>query len=186
MSVQPRLLDHAFYRGWMKGEIPVETLAAYHRSYREFISRVPGYWQSVVDAFLPDFPGEHPVVREERHHVLLWDEWGRRLPPPGDFPLLSSLCGSLDAMTPSELLGALQAFEVQQPEVARTKKEGLMTHYRFEEGDLAYFDEHQKEEGHIAFGAGLASRFADQGEFAAGIGRGALLCFNSLDSFAAP
>jgi pyrroloquinoline quinone (PQQ) biosynthesis protein C len=183
VSVQPRMLDHAFYRAWMNGEVPVGTLAAYHRSYHEFISRIPGYWQRVVDAFQPDGTGEHPVVREERLHILLWEKWGRRLTPPESFPRLNSLLDSLDAMTPSGLLGALQAFEVQQPEVARTKKEGLIRHYGFRSEDLTYFDEHQKEEGHIAFGAGLASRFADQAEFTAGIGRGALLCFNSLDSF---
>ena len=185
MSVQPRLLDHAFYRGWMKGEIPVEMLAAYHRSYHEFISRVPGYWQRVVDAFQPDFPGEHPVVREERHHILLWEEWGRRLTPPPEFPRLSTLLDSLDAMTPSALLGALQAFEVQQPEVARTKKEGLMAHYGFGAPELTYFDEHQKEEEHIACGRSLAARFADRKEFDEGFARGAELVYASLDNFVA-
>jgi pyrroloquinoline quinone (PQQ) biosynthesis protein C len=180
------MLDHAFYRAWMNGEIPVEMLAAYHRSYLDFISRIPGYWQRVVDAFQPDEPGEHPVVQEERRHILLWEQWGRRLTPPDEFPRLDSLLDSLDEMTPSALLGALHAFEVQQPEVARTKKEGLIRHYGFRSEDLTYFDEHQKEEGHIAFGAGLASRFADQVEFTAGIERGALLCFNSLDSFIGP
>jgi hypothetical protein len=167
----------------MKGEIPVEVLAAYHRSYREFIGRVPGYWQRVVDAFQPGLPEEHPVVREERHHVLLWEEWGRRLTPPPVIPRLSPLLDSLDAMTPSELLGALQAFEVQQPEVARTKKEGLMTHYGFTSGDLAYFDEHQKEETHIAYGHSLAARYADRKEFDAGFARGAELVYASLDNF---
>src|SRR5271169_2228035 len=103
----------------MNGEVTPATLSAYHRSYNEFIGRVPGYWQRVVDAFQPEFPGEHPVVSEERNHVLLWERWGRTLPPSGDFPRLNPLLDSLEAMTPSQLLGALQAFEVQQPEVAR-------------------------------------------------------------------
>jgi hypothetical protein len=170
----------------MKGEIPVERLAAYHSSYHEFISRVPLYWQRVVEAFEPGFPGEHHVVREERHHILLWEEWGRRLKPPTVVPRLKSLLDSLDAMTPSELLGALQAFEVQQPEVARTKKEGLMAHYGFRSEDLAYFDEHQKEEGHIAYGRSLAARYADSKEFDEGFARGAELVYRSLDSFVAP
>jgi hypothetical protein len=167
----------------MNGEIPVTTLAAYHRSYLEFIRRVPGYWQRVVDAFQPGLRGEHPVVADERRHILLWEEWGRRLTPPDDFPRLNSLIDSLDRMTPSELLGALQAFEVQQPEVARTKKEGLVRHYGFPENELTYFDEHQREEAHIAYGRWLRDRHADRKEFDDGFALGAELVYRSLDHF---
>ena len=183
MLIQPRLLDHDFYRAWMAGEIPAGTLAAYHRSYHDFIRRVPGYWQRVVDAFQPLDAKEHPVVQEERRHILLWEQWGRRLTPPDEYPRLNELTDSLDAMTPSRLLGALQAFETQQPEVARTKKEGLMRHYGFPEGELAYFDEHQKEESHIAYGRWLARTYADRREFKEGVAQGARLVFRSLDGF---
>jgi hypothetical protein len=61
-----------------------------------------------------------------------------------------------------------------------------LTHYGFEEGDLGYFDEHQKEEGHIAYGRSLAERYADGKEFEAGFARGAELVYASLDGFVAP
>jgi pyrroloquinoline quinone (PQQ) biosynthesis protein C len=183
VSVQPRLLDHPFYTGWMAGEIPVSSLAAYHSSYDEFIRKVPGYWQRVVDAFQPGVPGVSSVVEEERYHVRLWELWGRRLTHPESFPRLNTLIDSLDAMTPSALLGALQAFEMQQPEVARTKKQGLISHYGFTDGELRYFDEHQKEEVHIAYGRFLAERYACKEEFEAGFRDGAELVYRSLDSF---
>lgn len=183
MDVQPRLLDHVFYKAWMAGEVSLPSLAAYHKSYGEFISRIPGYWQRVVEAFQPEFPGEHPVVQDERRHILLWEQWGRRLTPASEFPLLEPLTRELDAMTPSRLLGALQAFEVQQPEVARTKKDGLKRHYGFKDEDLAYFDEHEKEEAHIAFGQHLAQRYADPKEYEGGFARGAALVYSSLDNF---
>lgn len=183
MDVQPRLLDHAFYKAWMAGEVSLPSLASYHRSYGEFIGRIPGYWQRVVEAFQPEFPGEHPVVRDERRHILLWEQWGSGLAPASGFPHLTPLTDELDAMTPSRLLGALQAFEVQQPEVARTKKDGLKRHYGFADGDLAYFDEHEKEEAHIAFGQRLASHCADPKEYEEGFARGAALVYSSLDNF---
>ena len=167
----------------MAGEIPVSSLAAYHRSYDGFIQNVPGYWQRVVDAFEPGLRGESPVVCEERHHARLWELWGRRLTPPESFPRLDALLDSLDAMSPSALLGALQAFEIQQPEVARTKKQGLIDHYGFSPRELTYFDEHQKEEGHIAYGHLLAERHAQREEYEKGFREGAELVYRSLDLF---
>ena len=185
VSPEPRLLDHAFYRAWMKGEVSPQTLGAYHRSYDELVRRIPLYWQRVVESFQPDFPGEHPVVSDERRHVRLWEEWGRSLPFANGFPRLTPLFDSLDAMTPSELLGALQAFEVQQPEVARTKKEGLLRHYGVPQDRLSYFDEHQEEEAHIAFGKHLSEHFADRAGFEKGFAQGAWLLYRSLDPFVA-
>ncbi len=186
MTAQPRLLDHPFYRAWMNGVVPVGTLAAYHRSYDEFIRRIPLYWQRVVDAFQPEFPGAHPVVEEERHHVLLWERWGCHLPQEAGYPRLTPLFDALDSMNPSELLGALQSLEIQQPEVAQTKKEGLLRHYAIPEESLAYFDEHMNEERHIAYGRMLADRFADSGGFTRGFSRGAELLYRSLDPFVTP
>ena len=183
MRIQPRLLDHPFYQAWEKGLISVETPSAYHRSYLRLIIRIPGLWRRVLKSFKPDGRGEHAIVRDERRHVILWKAWGRTLAPPPRVPSLSNLLRSLDAMNPSELLGALQAFEIQQPEVATTKKEGLMRHYGFRASDLQYFHEHQHEAAHIEFGSLLARECAVTKEFKNGMARGAVLLYGSLDIF---
>jgi pyrroloquinoline-quinone synthase len=183
MNVQPRLLDHPFYQAWTKGEVTREQLAVYHRSYAEFIRRMPDYWQRVVDAYGKDTTLGHDVVQDEREHIALWERWGKDLTPPETYPDMQEVIRALDAMTPSQLLGALQAFEMQQPEVARTKKEGLIKFYGCREGDLTYFDEHQMEEGHISYGRWLAENFADQAEYRDGFKRGAELVYRSLDNF---
>ena len=167
----------------MAGEIPESSLAAYHRSYGEFIRKVPGYWERIVEAFQPGLAHGSPVVREEEYHARLWDAWGSRLPSPESFPRLNALTDAMDTMTPSSLLGALQAFEIQQPEVARTKKQGLISHYGVPEDELTYFDEHQKEEGHIAYGRSLAERYACKEEYERGFREGAELVYRSLDLF---
>jgi pyrroloquinoline-quinone synthase len=183
MNIQPRLLDHPFYQAWTEGKVTREQLAIYHKSYAEFIRRIPDYWQKVVDAFGQDTPLGHDVVRDEREHITLWERWGKDLTPPGAHPDMQETLDAFEEMTPSQLLGALQAFEMQQPEVARTKKEGLIQFYGYREKDLIYFDEHQMEEGHIAYGKWLAESFADQAEYRDGFTRGAELVYHSLDNF---
>jgi pyrroloquinoline-quinone synthase len=183
MKVTPRLLDHPFYRAWERGVVTREELAVYHRSYADLIQNIPTYWQRVVNSLRPEHPTGVTIVQEERDHILLWEAWGREFPFPDAFPRLTEPLEILDAMTPSELLGALHAFEIQQPEVAEVKKETLVRNYGFREQVLTYFDQHMREEPHIAFGSWLAYRFADEEEFEDGFARGSALFFKSLDAF---
>ena len=96
---------------------------------------------------------------------------------------MNDVVAELDAMSSSELLGAIHAFEMQQPDVAVTKKEGLLCHYGYESAELKYFDEHMDEEAHIAFGRQLAKQSANQDEFKRGFDRGAEIFYNALDKY---
>ena len=183
MHIWPRLLDHPFYTAWTRGDIPLSVLAGYHQAYGEFVRHLPSLWKTVVTAFRPGDPLGTSVIAEETDHVRLWQLWGKALTPPENTPSLTPLVVELQRMSPSTLLGSLQAFEVQQPEVARTKREGLVTHYGFDPATLAYFDEHEKEEEHIRYGRQLARVNADPGEFDEGMRRGAALFYRSLDVF---
>jgi pyrroloquinoline-quinone synthase len=182
MEIRPRLLEHPFYQAWTKGELSVEQLVRYHQGYARFIERFPSYWRTVVDAFSPDAAGD-AVVRDELDHIELWKLWGSALPSAVDAPGLEKTIAAFDAMPPSRLLGAIHAFELQQPEVAATKKDGLLRHYGFRPDALTYFDEHLHEEKHIAYGLGLAERFADPAEFSEGVRSGAEFVYASLDDF---
>lgn len=186
MRETPRMLDHPLYRAWEKGEVSREDLAVYHRSYADFIQSIPLYWQRVLATFRPDDPNGARIVQEERDHILLWEAWGKDFPPPEDFPRLRDILTAFERLTPSELLGALQAFETQMPEVARIKKRTLMRQYGFPEDGLVYFDLHMREEPHIAFGSWLAYRFANTQEFEAGFENGAELIYSSLHPFYPP
>jgi len=182
MEVRPRLLEHPFYQAWTMGALSVEQLARYHRGYSRFIERLPSYWRTVIDAFGPDAAGER-IVREEQEHIDLWKLWGASLPPAADSPGMEATISAFDAMSPSALLGAIHVFEVQQPEVANTKREGLLRHYGCSPETLTYFDEHLHEERHIAYGLGLAERSADPELFTAGVRSGAEIVYASLNVF---
>jgi pyrroloquinoline-quinone synthase len=183
MSIKPSLLDHPFYREWEKGEVSQEALAVYHRSYADFIQRIPSYWQTVVNCFEPDSILGNSIVQEERDHIILWELWGKNFSIPDDFPRMWEVIDKFGAMPLSQLLGALQSFEIQQPEVARSKKDGLLRHYGFSEKDLRYFDAHMMEEKHIEYGRSLSSLYANQDEYNRGFTQGAELVYRSLDRF---
>lgn len=100
-----------------------------------------------------------------------------------EFPKIEELFKHLDAMNSSELLGALHCFEIQQPEVARTKKEGLIKYYGFNEKDLIYFNEHIDEDEHIKFGKMLSEQYANKDDFIKGFNQGADILYKTLDLF---
>ena len=180
--LQPRLLDHPFYQAWTRGEVSPETLAAYHKAYTAFIKRIPSWWSTAMAGAGDASPLGRTIIQEEESHIPLWEKWGEQLPPSDSATDLQSTIDAFDALSPAALLGALQAFEIQQPDVARTKKDGLLQHYGFSPDVLTYFDEHLKEEKHIRFGARLATQ-VDAQEYKAGFARGAELVYTSLDRF---
>lgn len=182
MELKYKLLDHPFYQAWTMGEVTPEQLSAYHKSYNEFITEMPKYWSKIAEAFGQKEDAQY-IIDEEAAHIDLWAKWQNKLPEVNSFPRMETVMNAFENMTPSELLGAVHAFEIQQPEVAKTKKEGLIKWYGFNENETTYFDEHMEEEDHIAFGSKLATNFANKEEFVRGFDKGAELVYNGLDLF---
>jgi len=183
MELSKRLLDHPFYQSWNQGTITMDQLSKYHASYAEFIARVPEFWKKAIDGLGDNSAYGKTVIEEETEHIALWDEWKSRLPENNGFPRMTQIMETLDSMTPSELLGAIHSFEIQQPEVAKTKKEGLICHYGYSEEEMNYFNDHEEEAGHIRFGSMLADKAANKKEFEEGFRRGSELFYNGLDLF---
>lgn len=172
-----------FYQAWNEGVVTQEQLAKYHRSYAEFIELMPRYWHKINMAFNQDTQEAFEVVEDELSHIPLWADWGTDLPYTKTYPRMAEVIDGLNKMTPSELLGAIQAFETQQPEVAETKRAGLVNHYGVSKDNTKYFDEHTKEEEHIAYGNMLKEKYANKEEYEAGFAKGAELFYNGLNLF---
>lgn len=183
MELKYKLLDHPFYKNWTEGKISMDQLARYGASYQEFIKKVPDYWMKVINAFNVTDKNYSKIVNDELRHIGLWEEWISLIERPSVFPRMTSVIEEFNSYSPSALLGALYAFETQQPEVARTKKKGLMEHYGFDKKSLRYFDEHMAEDEHIAFNKALSRVFADQSEFEFGVNEGSKKLYNSLDLY---
>jgi len=136
------LLESRFYQAWSCGELPVEALKTYVREYGAFISLIPQGWQAHGDA---------ETAREERGHVELWQAFAAALDTrigeaeTAAVRRLVKTAGRLfDDKAPA--LGALYAFEAQQPATSRSKLVGLRAHYRLPREAETYFEVHAGDE----------------------------------------
>ena len=183
MILKHKLLEHPFYQAWEKGEITKQQLSNYAKSYNEFITHIPVFWETVINAFDSESPLGKKVIEEEISHISLWNKWAEKLSVSDSYPSLNNEIDAFKKMNASELLGAIHSFEIQQPEVAKTKKAGLLNHYGFSEKETLYFDEHMNEQEHIKYGEFLYKNFANKEDFERGFNEGAKLIYHSLDKY---
>jgi pyrroloquinoline-quinone synthase len=133
------LLDSAFYRAWSAGSLPVEGLRVYAREYGAFIQRVADGWAA---------HGDHKTAQVEREHVELWRAFAKALETDigeAETPAVKALVETTDKLFSDRAasLGALYAFEAQQPHTATSKLAGLRAHYELPQSAAVYFDVHK-------------------------------------------
>ena len=180
-----QLLDHPFYQAWTMGKVSPQMLANYGATYQQLIDAIPGLRSKVLIDF--DATQEwQRVVDEETEHIALWQRWRSTLMEANQTHDLQSTLDIFDRMDSSTLLWALYAFEVQQPDVAISKKDWLIKRYSQIGSALDYFDEHMKEEKHINFWLNLATSKADKSRFDLGIEQWATIRYHILDNFLEP
>ncbi|MGH7533376.1 MAG: iron-containing redox enzyme family protein, partial [Gemmatimonadales bacterium] len=132
------LLNHPFYKSWSAGTLPVEALACYAREYGAFIGLLPLGWETQEDAETAD---------EEREHAELWGDFAGALHTIVGRPTIAeteALCDSARSLfaEPATAMGALYAFEAQQPPTATSKLDGLRQHYTLGRKAEVYFQKH--------------------------------------------
>lgn len=141
------LLKHPFYQAWTAGTLPVEDLQTYAREYGAFIALLPRAWETLGDA---------ETAQEEREHADLWNDFAAALgtgvtnsPQTAEVSRLAETASRL-FNEPVAAAGALYAFEVQQPETAKSKLHGLKTHYKLPAAVEPYFELHSSNEHEAA------------------------------------
>ena len=153
---QHRLLDHPFYRAWAAGTLTREDLAFYSTQYWRQVEAFPGYLAAVAER-LPERAREivEANLRDERDddHPGLWIDFAEALGVAGEAvrstaveaettECVASFTEGASSMSPAFALGMLYAYESQTPEVAKTKIEGLRSHYGIDGAPLTYFELH--------------------------------------------
>jgi pyrroloquinoline-quinone synthase len=142
------VLRHPFYQRWSAGELTAEELARYSGQYRHAVEAIATMSESAADSE----PAHEELRRhaaEELGHVRLWDGFVEAAagstsdaPTPETAECVRSWTANGDAV---EVLARLYAIESGQPEISRTKREGLLDRYGFEDGaGTAYFRIHEK------------------------------------------
>jgi pyrroloquinoline-quinone synthase len=143
------VLRHPFYRRWECGQLTQEDLAYYAGEYRHAVIALAGL---AKHSSAPDH------AAEEAAHVTLWDAFAHSLDADLDRPARVETQACVDAWTPTDELegvAALYAVESSQPEISRTKLDGLVEHYGFERGSAgtAYFEVHSERDHEHADGS---------------------------------
>ncbi len=132
------LLEHPFYQAWSAGVLPVPALRDYAREYGAFICELPAGWRVQND---------EETAHEEEEHIELWAQFADALGVQigmAERPAVRQLVMTARELfaEPATALGALYAFEAQQPATAQSKLEGLIRHYSLPDGVRPYFEVH--------------------------------------------
>ncbi len=147
------VLEHPFYKRWSAGELSTSELAVYAGEYRHAVVALAQASARAADcACAPHAAGLRDHAEEEQAHVGLWDEFARAAgaaDPAAGGPALEQTADCVKAWTAGEdlleHLAVLYAIEAAQPEISRTKIEGLTAHYGYStEGPaVEYFRLHE-------------------------------------------
>jgi pyrroloquinoline-quinone synthase len=116
-------------------------MAVYAGEYGSFIQLISEGWRAA---------GEQAIAKEEEEHYVLWKKFADSLETKTSgatikevHTLVNSAKNSFGSYAGA--LGALYAFEAQQPGTASSKLEGLKKHYSQWAADETYFDIHQSD-----------------------------------------
>jgi pyrroloquinoline-quinone synthase len=147
------VLDHPFYQRWSAGELTAEELARYSAEYRHAVVALARASRRATAKAGPAHAAElERHAREEAAHVELWEEFARATgarPAVDGERVLPETEACVEAWTAGEdlleHLAVLYAIEASQPEISKTKMQGLISHYGYsEEGPaVAYFKLHE-------------------------------------------
>jgi len=141
------VLQHPFYQRWSDGELTPEELARYSGQYRHAVEAIATMSADVAES-LPERVELRRHAAEELGHVRLWDGFVGAVDGDVDAEPTAETADCVTNWTADgdslETLARLYAVEVAQPAISRTKREGLLERYGFEDGSgTAYFKVHE-------------------------------------------
>lgn len=141
------VLQHPFYTRWSAGELTTEELARYSGQYRHAVEAIADLSDQVA-AELPAHGDLAGHAEEERQHVALWDGFVAAVDGDCTAQPTAETTGCVEVWTERDgalaALGRLYAIESGQPQISKTKLEGLAEHYGIEdEAGTRYFTVHR-------------------------------------------
>ena len=159
------VLEHPFYQRWSAGELSAGELGRYAAEYRHaVIALAEASERAAAKAGPVHAGGLRRHAEEEAAHVALWEQFaqesGAGAPAYDGEGALAQTQACVQAWTAGEdlleHLAVLYVIEAGQPEISRTKIEGLVDHYGYtEEGPATeYFRVHELRDVEHARAAG--------------------------------
>ncbi len=141
------VLDHPFYQRWNAGELTTEELSRYSGQYRHAVVAIADLSEQIADE-LTDHPALRSHADEERDHIRLWDGFVDAVEGDASAEANAETGECVEAWTSRDgalaALGRLYAIESGQPEISKTKLEGLAEHYGVDSKEgVRYFTVHR-------------------------------------------
>ena len=163
------VLEHPFYQRWSAGELIEDQLATYSGQYRHAVEAIAGL-SAYIAAELPQHPHLADHAGEEVEHIGLWDGFVEAVggdssaAPNADTAECKAGWTKHDGAVSA--LARLYAIESGQPEISRTKLDGLAAHYGVAEGSgTRYFSVHEgRDVEHAAEGRALLQGLLANGD----------------------
>jgi len=162
------LLKHPYYQAWSRGELTREDLREYAAEYWHHVSSFPAYL-SALHSHLPDGKlrrlvlenlADEEGLEDGVPHSDMWMDFARgmganepdvraRVIGPEMSALLEHYRAAM-GKSPAAALAALYAYESRVPGIAKTKADGLASHYGADDTTRHYFTVHVKADVHHA------------------------------------
>lgn len=150
--LQPRhLLQHPYYQRWEMGNLSREELAHYSLAYEPFVASFPRYVSAVHSKaervqdrkLLLENLLEEEGVGQPDDHPGLWRRFQQAMGAAEQYGpascQLDELFGRLCEKSFASGVGALLAYEYQNPEVCQTKVKSLIEKYGLSSPDALLF-----------------------------------------------
>lgn len=141
------VLQHPFYIRWSAGELTSEELARYSGQYRHAVAAIAELSEEAAER-LPEHPELAGHAAEERAHVAMWDGFVDAVGGDSSAAPTAETTQCVEVWTERDgaltALARLYAIESGQPEISKTKLEGLAAHYDVDsESGTRYFTVHR-------------------------------------------
>jgi pyrroloquinoline-quinone synthase len=142
------VLSHPFYQRWSAGELSRAELARYSGQYRHAVGAIATMSAAAAEA-APEHPELAGHAAEETSHVELWDRFVTAVGGDVEAEATPETQDCVSAWTADDglvaTLARLYAIESGQPEISRTKREGLARFYGIDDREgTAYFSLHER------------------------------------------
>jgi pyrroloquinoline-quinone synthase len=134
------VLEHPFYQRWNAGELSAQELGLYAAEYRHAVLALARASELAAEQAPPErAAGLRHHAEEELGHVGMWDAFagaaGARDAGAGTAAVLPQTDACVQAWTAGEglleHLAVLYVLEAGQPQISKTKMEGLTAHYGY-------------------------------------------------------
>ncbi len=163
------VLDHPFYQRWSAGDLTREELADYAGQYRYATEAIARMSADIASA-APE--GERAGVErhaiEEAGHIALWDGFINAVGGTVGAEPNPETLECVNTWTRADSFGAqlmrMYAVESGQPEISKTKAEGLAAHYGIIDAPgNEYFTVHEEMDvHHAAAGRKMIEKYANE------------------------